>query len=134
MTATATGQNLPAPSRTVYKCISNSKVFYSDSPCLGAERIEVEPTRGVGRVKRTDVRREHLREMMAETVKPLTGMDAKQYNTFSRRNATARHECRALDNQLPKKEQALTAITVELRPEADKQLLKLRQRYRDLRC
>ncbi len=64
-------------------------------------------------------------------------MDVKQYNNFSRRHtlpATAQREYRTLDRQLLEKKGALTATPLELRPEADKQLLKLRQRYRDLRC
>jgi hypothetical protein len=43
-------QSLPAPSRTVYKCEVGGKVTYSDSPCLGATRIDVEPTRGVSKL------------------------------------------------------------------------------------
>lgn len=40
----ASAQNLPPPSRTVFRCDLDGKVTYSDSPCLGACTIEVEPT------------------------------------------------------------------------------------------
>ena len=38
---------LPPTSRTVYKCQEGAKTVYSDEPCLGAQRINVEPTRGL---------------------------------------------------------------------------------------
>ena len=38
---------LDKPTRTVYKCNTDGKVVYSDTPCLGAERIDAEPTRGL---------------------------------------------------------------------------------------
>ena len=41
------------PSRSVYKCNGNGIPIYSDAPCLGAERLEIEPTRGVGWQRRT---------------------------------------------------------------------------------
>jgi hypothetical protein len=40
---------LPAPSRTAFKCEVAGKVVYSDSPCLGAQKIDVEPTRGLNK-------------------------------------------------------------------------------------
>jgi|LakMenEpi03Aug12_release.lakeMendotaPanAssembly.Ray.scaffolds.fasta_scaffold936250_1 hypothetical protein len=38
---------LDKPTRTDYKCNVDGKVAYSDTPCLGAERIDAEPTRGL---------------------------------------------------------------------------------------
>jgi hypothetical protein len=102
-------QSLPAPSRTVYKCNVNGKMLYSDSPCLGAERLEIEPSRGVGRTTGPDVQRERNKEMLAEAIRPLTGMNAKQFEVQSRRiklTAAAQRECQALDVDLPAKEQA----------------------------
>jgi hypothetical protein len=43
----ASAQSLPQPSRTVFKCKKDGKIVYSDSPCLGAEKLEVVPTRGL---------------------------------------------------------------------------------------
>jgi len=34
------------PAKTVFKCEENGKVIYSDSPCLGAKTVDVEPPRG----------------------------------------------------------------------------------------
>ncbi|MBK1714845.1 hypothetical protein CKO43_18960 [Rubrivivax gelatinosus] len=43
----AQAQKLPTPSRDVFRCESNGKVIYSDSPCIGAKKVDVEPTRGL---------------------------------------------------------------------------------------
>ena len=56
-------QKLSPVSRTVFKCQVAGKTVYSDSPCLGAKQIDVEPTRGLnqtsGRVRvGADVARE----------------------------------------------------------------------------
>ena len=37
----AEAQSLPAPSRTVFKCEEGGRIVYSDSPCLGAKKIDV---------------------------------------------------------------------------------------------
>ena len=37
-------QNLPPPSSTVFKCEANGRIVYTDSPCMGAQRIEIDPT------------------------------------------------------------------------------------------
>lgn len=63
--------SLRQPSRTVYKCEAAGKVTYSDEPCAGAVRVEVEPTRGLNKSsgsERTgaDVARERRREGIAE--------------------------------------------------------------------
>lgn len=75
---------------------------------LGAEKLEVEPTRGVNRTtgkERTgkDVQRELQRETMAEPIRPLTGLDAEQLENAGRRmklSADVQRECRALDRDI----------------------------------
>ena len=79
----AFAQKLPPPSRTVFKCEVGSKVVYSDSPCLGAQRIEVEPTRGLNKSTGTeevgkDVRQELQNEQIAEALKPVFGETAQE--------------------------------------------------------
>jgi hypothetical protein len=88
--AAAQSMKLPGTSRTVYKCTIAGKVVYTDDPCLGAERVDVEPTRGVSKLTGTervgpDVQREESREAFAEGIGPITGMDAKQLNQAGRR-------------------------------------------------
>jgi hypothetical protein len=98
----------PAPSRTVFKCQVQGKVAYSDQPCLGAQRIDVEPTRGLdkssGQTKTgADVRNERFSEQVAEAIRPLTGMDAAQYAIEKRRiklPASAKAECARLDRSI----------------------------------
>lgn len=83
----AWAQSLPQPSRTVFRCEVEGKVTYSDSPCLGARRIQIEPTRGVSKLSGSerignDVRVERHREIMAEALQPLTGMDARRWSSL----------------------------------------------------
>ncbi|MFG6430280.1 DUF4124 domain-containing protein [Roseateles sp. LYH14W] len=142
-TTVATAQTLPKASRTVYKCEEGGKVNYSDSPCLGATKVDVEPTRGLNKssgreLQGQDVRNERLREGMAEAIKPLTGMNAQQVDQFGRRqrlSPEAQRQCRALDRELPMAEAAEDAAKVgaELKA-AQKRLLDARTAYRKLGC
>lgn len=138
----AIGQTLPATTRTVYKCEIEGKVHYSDSPCLGAMKVDVEPTRGLNRstgkeLQGRDVRREHFREGIAEMVKPVTGLNAKQLDQAGRRqklSPDAQRQCRALDRQLPAAQTEVAAKTDPERAAAQKHLFDLRVAYRSLRC
>jgi hypothetical protein len=140
--AFAQSTKLPPPSRTVYKCVVNGKTTFSDDPCLGAEKIEVEPTRGVSNMTgqtRTgaDVRREESRETFAEAVKPLTGMDAKELDRAGRRQQlqpAAREQCERLDRSIDTLEAQERIAGTNTRPGVQQQLLTERQRYRRLGC
>jgi len=140
--ADALAQKLPAPSRTVYKCEVNGKVVYSDDPCVGAQKMEVEPTRGMNQStgkKRegADVRREHQREGFAEAVRPITGMDAKQMDKAGRRmklQPDAQRECRWLDRAIPAQESRERLARMQEREAAQRELHALRVRWRELRC
>lgn len=133
---------LPATSRTVFKCVVNGQVTYSDDPCLGAEKLEIEPTRGLdqwsGKKKvGSDIQREYRREGVAEALRPLTGMTAKQLEKHQQRTqlpAPAQLECRELDAQIPTAEQAEQRASPADRATRKKQLYELRVRYRALRC
>jgi hypothetical protein len=135
-------QSLPPPSRTVFKCDVAGKVVYSDSPCLGARQIDVEPTRGANQatgkeLTGVDVRRERQREGMAEAVRPLTGMDAKQFNVAANRtklDAGTKAQCSILDVQIPAAEADEVKSVGQDRLDVQARLLKLRQQFRDLRC
>lgn len=141
--AAATAQSLPPPSRTVYRCEHEGKVHYSDAPCLGAVKVDVEPTRGLNKatgreLQGADVRNERLNEILADATKPLTGNDARQRAQAIRRqqlSADAQRQCRLLDQQLPDAEAAeRIARKGDELAAAQKQLLKLRATYRQLRC
>ena len=77
----AIATNLPPPSRTVYKCEVGGKVHYSDSPCVGAQKVNVTPKRGMNKstgreLTGSDLRREVFREQLSDAVRLITGMDA----------------------------------------------------------
>ena len=141
--AQAQSNGLRQPSRTVYKCESAGKVTYSDEPCSGAVRVDVEPTRGMNKSsgsERTgaDVARERRREGIAEALRPATGMDAKQFDTLARRHKftpQAQQECRSLDRALPRAEAAeQRAGSPPAMKAAREDLLTVRRRYLDLGC
>jgi hypothetical protein len=135
--AVASAQTLSPPSRSVYKCSGNGKTSYSDAPCLGAQRLDIEPTRGVGGREGRDVQRERHREMFAEALRPLTGMNAKQFDLHGRRmklSPEAQHECRILDAQTPATERDEAQAAGERREILKVNLFHLRQRQRELRC
>ena len=138
----ALAQSLPPPSRTVFKCKKDGKVVYSDSPCVGAEKLEVEPTRGLNQASGmerigSDVRRELQQEGIANAVRPITGMDAKQFEIAGRRmqlTAEAQRECGGLDKSIPAVELEEKHATTDDLPRVQQRLFILRKRYRELRC
>ncbi|MEW7848675.1 hypothetical protein AB2N08_08245 [Massilia aurea] len=134
---------LPAPSRTIYKCNVAGKIAYTDVPCLGAKRLDVVPARGVDKLSGTsrlgaDVAREYHHENMARIFRPITGMNEQQYATATRRyalDASAQRACRALesaivDNERSEQESSAGAPMESLRRDT----FSLRQRYHELRC
>ena len=141
--AQALATNLPPPSRTVYKCEVGGKVHYSDSPCVGAQKVDVTPTRGMNKstgreLTGADVRREVFREQLSDAVRPITGMNAQQLDHAGRRmklSSEAQVACRQLDQALPLAEQAERAAQGSSGLKAQQvELFKLRKRYRELGC
>ncbi|WP_428505665.1 hypothetical protein [Roseateles sp.] len=142
--------NFPAPSRTAFKCEVDGRVSYSDSPCLGAKKVELEPTRGLNSSTAgvspisgapplgADVQRERRREAMAEVLRPVTGMNAKQFDTTGRRltqlSPEARQACERLDRAIPLAEEVEAGASKAELPAIQEQLLQLRKRFRELRC
>lgn len=135
-------QSLPPPAKTVFKCEENGKVVYSDSPCLGAKTVDVEPPRGVSRLSGKErvgsaVQQERLREHIADAMRPLTGMNPKQYETFGRRQklpADAQRECQRLDGRIPLVEAEERQASGQGLADIQLRLLGLRKRFRELAC
>ncbi|MEM8511747.1 hypothetical protein RCH14_001047 [Massilia sp. MP_M2] len=134
---------LPAPSRTIYKCEVAGKIAYTDVPCLGAKRLDVVPARGVDKLSGTSrvgvtVAREYQQENMARALKPLLGMNEQQYATAVRRHgldAGAQRECRALEAAIVDNERIEhQGPARESREALAHDTLSLRQRYHELRC
>jgi hypothetical protein len=135
-------QTLHAPTRTLFKCQERGTVVYSDSPCLGAEKLEVVPTRGVNKLSGkerigADVQRELHHEMFAEGIRPLTGLSAKQLEVQTRRfylPGAVQQECRSLDQNLASTELEEKRAAQNALRDVQTRLLSLRQRFRELRC
>lgn len=138
----AAQSQLPAPNRTIYKCQVKGTVSYSDEPCVGAQRLDVVPTRGADRLsgsKRigSDVANEIRSEQFAHAVKPLTGMSPSQFATATRRHhldAASQSECRQLEAAILTSEQAERSAGAGMMESIRQDLFSLRKRYKKLRC
>jgi BMFP domain-containing protein YqiC len=132
-----------AGAQRVYKCTSGSSVSYSHVPCFDAQVVDVVPTQGMDRAsgisrKGADVQRTEHRAMLAHALKPLNGMDEKQFDQFSDRqrlDPQAREACDQLDARLAQQEaQAAQPGTDAERKAYATLLFESRQRHRRLRC
>ena len=132
-----------ASAQRVYKCTSGRTVLYSHEPCLDAQVVDVTPTQGMNRSsgvsrKGADVQRIETRTMLANAMKPLTGMDEPQLKKLGERQRlapSARQECDRLDARLAQEE----AQTAQAVGEVDRQaraarVFESRGRYRGLGC
>ena len=141
-TCGAQSTRLPPTSRTVYRCEVEKKVVYSDEPCLGAKRINVEPTRGLDQTSGkkqsgNDIRNEHNREAFANALKPLTGLDDAHLQKRVRRNKLSlgdQTECKSLDERIPDAEMRAKAAGAETLMTVKQELLAMRQHQRKLGC
>jgi len=130
------------PTRVVYKCENQGKVIYTDEPCLGAQKVNVEPTRGLnastGReLTGADVQRERQNEMFADAVRPITGKDVKEIEVQKRRfklQPGARAECATLDRRIAHLEAPERMAAVEKRTDLQTELFTSRKRNRELGC
>jgi hypothetical protein len=140
--ASASAQSLPPPSRTVFKCQQGGKVVYSDAPCLGAERLIVEPTRGLdsqsGRPRvGDDVRRERSNEQITEALRPIFGESPEQRAVRHRRArlaAAVQADCQRLDRDIPLAEAAEREAQGDALSRIQSRLLNLRRQYRSSGC
>ena len=138
----AQGLSLPPPSRTVYKCIVNKKSVYTDEPCIGAEKVDVEPTRGLNKstgreLTGKDVSRERNNEFIAESLKPLTGLNAQQFEVAKHRtklSAEAKSECASLDRIVAQQESEDRVANGDAKTNIQRNLFTSRKRYRELGC
>jgi hypothetical protein len=135
--SSACAQSLPKPSRTIFKCEVQGKITYSDEPCLGAKRLDAEPTRGADsysgqRRLSEDVSLELRRESLAKALQPITGLNAQQFDALARRqglDANGQRECRQLERDILQLESGSSADTA-----LQSDLLARRKRYKQLRC
>lgn len=133
---------LPAPSRTIYKCRVNGTVSYSDEPCVGAQRIDAAPARGVDHLSGsrrvgTDVANEIHAEQFADIFRPLTGMSASQFATAVRRSKlqpAVGQECGQLEPAILRLEAAEGHADATVVKAIQLDLYGLRKRYKTLGC
>lgn len=133
---------LPAPSRTIYKCVVKGSVTYSDEPCVGAQRLDATPTRGVDRLSGStrigkDVAAEIRTEQFATALRPLSGMSTSEFATAVRRNGlqpAVQRECSELEPAILKLEQAEKRNDASTINQVQQDLFVLRKRYKNLAC
>ncbi len=134
--------SLPAASRTVYKCTDRNKIVYTDEPCLGAQVVDVEPTRGLNKstgreLTGSDVAREKRNEQFAEAVKPIVGLSPQQMEVKRRRiklPGDVQAECSQLDGSIAQSEADERASSGEAKTGIQRQLFVMRKRSRELSC
>lgn len=142
ITVSASAQTLPPPSRTVYKCESGKQTHYSDTPCLGAKKVDVEPTRGfnksTGQEKiGQDVMHEKHNEQMADALRPLLNETPEQRTTRQKRfklDPSVKLECARLDFQIPRLESQERSAARATLPVIQQDLLAARTQFQRLRC
>jgi hypothetical protein len=104
MTLAVCPQLVHAQARSVFKCTEGDKTVYSDAPCLGAQKIDAQPTRGLNKftgkeATGRDVSLEKQHEAFAQAIKPISGMSADQLALAGRRlklSTAAQQECKRL--------------------------------------
>jgi hypothetical protein len=137
----ASSQPISAPSRTVFKCEKDGHVLYSDEPCPAAQRLQIEPTRGLTSTGKegqgADVRNERFQEQVGAALKPLTGKSQEQYEVSRKRvylEPKVAQECSVLDGSIPQLEAKERVSKGSELTKVQADLLVQRKRFRELRC
>lgn len=128
--------------KPVYRCETAGKVSYSDAPCVGAKEIDATPTQGMDKMtgasrKGADVQRAEHNALMADALKPLTGMSPEQYRVYKHRfklSPRDKAECTRLDTELPDLKQRAATAPVSDKALADVELYKARKQFNDMNC
>lgn len=126
----------------VYRCETNGRIAYSDSPCVGAKVIDANPNQGVDKMsgqsrKGADVQRAEMNKVFDDALKPLTGKSPAEMDALRRRvrlPGADQAECARLDRQLPPLEARTSSSDGRARAEAEVQLYQARKRFFDLKC
>ena len=128
--------------KPVYRCETAGKVSYSDAPCVGAKEIDTTPTQGMDKMtgasrKGADVQRAEHNALMADALKPLTGMTPEQYRVHKHRfklSPRDKAECTRLDTELPELKQRAAIAPASDKALAEVELYKARKQFNDLNC
>jgi hypothetical protein len=133
---------VPSPAKAVYKCVVSGKVVYSDDPCLGASKVDIQPNRGVDKlsgkqVVGSDVAREQYDDLFAKGIALVTGLTPGAFQVQVRRASlpdAVKRECEFLDSVIPKLEDSERAASRSELGQIQRSLLERRMQYRDKRC
>jgi hypothetical protein len=118
------------------------KTVYTDVPCEGAQRVDVQPTRGLNKSTGTErigaeVRAEMHNEQMAQALRPLFGESAQESALRHRRaNLTPEQnrQCQALDTELVRLELREKQVRGEELKPTQAALFRARQQFHAGRC
>lgn len=109
---------------------------------MGAQLVDVEPTKGLNKstgkeLTGADVAREKRNELLADAVKPLTGLSPQQMEVRTRRiklPGEAQAECGKLDRTIAQSEADERTSSGDAKTDIQRRLFEMRKRSRDLRC
>jgi len=126
----------------VYRCETNGRVAYSDSPCVGAKIIDATPNQGVDKMsgqsrKGAEVQRAETNNAFDDALRPLTGKSRGEMEVLRRRVRLPpqdQAECARLDRQLPVLEGGSGSPDAKARAEEEVRLYQTRKRFFDLKC
>ena len=138
----AKSQNLPPPSRTIYKCETGGKIVYSDAPCVGAKKIDAEPTKGANKITGKerigkDVMIENYNEIFAKITNSVTGQSPESFERQRKRiylSPQDKMNCAKLDIFIPYLEKEEMNAKKENLRNIQESLYNQRLAYRNLRC
>lgn len=133
---------VPPTSRIVFKCTVEGEVVYSDEPCMGAQVLNIQPTRGMNKssgkeMTGQDVLIERNHEAFVQAIQPVTGMNDQQFDVAKRRvnmSGPQKAECVGLDGDIAAGEAQERVAAKDALMGVQSRLLTMRKRYRGLGC
>lgn len=147
VSACALAQPVSPASRSAYKCTIDGKTVYSDEPCLGAQKIDIEPGKAANATTRSsstssNARRQQPRpepkaEPSAEGDHASTDVETKPAQVLSGRarlSSASQRECRDLESSITVLEREEKEASKSDLPRVQGQLFTKRKRFVDLGC
>ena len=142
----ALAQPVTPASRSAYKCKIDGKTVYSDEPCLGAQKIDIEPSKSANATTRSsassNARRQQPRpepkaEPSAEGDHASADVETKPAQVLSGRarlSSASQRECRDLESSITVLEREEKEASKSELPRVQGQLFTKRKRFVDLGC
>ena len=143
----ALAQPVTPASRSAYKCKIDGKTVYSDEPCLGAQKIDIEPSKSANATTRSsassNARRQQPRpEPQAEasaqgdhaTAADAETKPAQVLSGRARLSSASQRECRDLESSITVLEREEKEASKSELPRVQGQLFTKRKRFVDLGC